>query len=136
MSPNRLVVCRKFIVINIKIWLAWERNYRLLLFYDLQLKEKMKVQSWNIHFVEYGHGVCMFRTKKTRDLVMRGIPEVLRGELWLLFSGVQPVQLWNKSFEMINKISYIHFQEFIRNETLLVFPKYRKHSPTFSQSCM
>lgn len=29
----------------------------------------------------------MFRTKKTRDLVMRGIPEVLRGELWLLFSG-------------------------------------------------
>lgn len=51
------------------------------------LKEKMKVQSWNIHFVEYGHGVCMFRTKKTRDLVMRGIPEVLRGELWLLFSG-------------------------------------------------
>ncbi|XP_038630605.1 TBC1 domain family member 8B [Scyliorhinus canicula] len=51
------------------------------------LKEKMKVQSWNIHFVEYGHGVCMFRTKKTRDLVMRGIPEALRGELWLLFSG-------------------------------------------------
>ncbi|XP_067903249.1 TBC1 domain family member 8B isoform X2 [Heterodontus francisci] len=51
------------------------------------LKETMKVQSWNIHFVEYGHGVCMFRTKKTRDLVMRGIPEALRGELWLLFSG-------------------------------------------------
>uniref|UniRef100_UPI00398EE0D8 TBC1 domain family member 8B n=1 Tax=Pristiophorus japonicus TaxID=55135 RepID=UPI00398EE0D8 len=51
------------------------------------LKEKMKVQSWNIHFVEYGHGVCMFRTKKTRDLVIRGIPEALRGELWLLFSG-------------------------------------------------
>ncbi|XP_072913916.1 TBC1 domain family member 8B isoform X3 [Hemitrygon akajei] len=51
------------------------------------LKEKMKVQSWNIHFVEYGQGVCMFRTKKTRELVMRGIPEALRGELWLLFSG-------------------------------------------------
>ncbi|XP_055499371.1 TBC1 domain family member 8B [Leucoraja erinacea] len=66
---------------------SYKRNYKLLLFYDLQLKEKMKVQSWNIHFVEYGHGVCMFRTKKTRDLVMRGIPEVLRGELWLLFSG-------------------------------------------------
>ncbi|XP_069749553.1 TBC1 domain family member 8B isoform X2 [Narcine bancroftii] len=51
------------------------------------LKEKMKVQSWNIHFVEYGHGVCMFRTKKTQDLVIKGIPEALRGELWLLFSG-------------------------------------------------
>ncbi|XP_064422623.1 TBC1 domain family member 8B isoform X2 [Latimeria chalumnae] len=51
------------------------------------LKEKMKEQSWNIHFVEYNRGVSMFRTKKTRDLVVRGIPEALRGELWLLFSG-------------------------------------------------
>ncbi|XP_055673781.1 TBC1 domain family member 8B isoform X2 [Falco peregrinus] len=51
------------------------------------LKEKMKEQSWQILFVERGHGVSMFRTKKTRDLVVRGIPEALRGELWLLFSG-------------------------------------------------
>ncbi|KAG6937134.1 TBC1 domain family member 8B [Chelydra serpentina] len=51
------------------------------------LKEKMKEQSWNILFVECGRGVSMFRTKKTRDLVLRGIPETLRGELWLLFSG-------------------------------------------------
>ncbi|XP_042335446.1 TBC1 domain family member 8B isoform X2 [Sceloporus undulatus] len=51
------------------------------------LKEKMKEQSWNILFVECGHGVDMFRTRRTRDLIVRGIPEVLRGELWLLFSG-------------------------------------------------
>lgn len=29
----------------------------------------------------------MYRTSKTRDLVLKGIPETLRGELWLLFSG-------------------------------------------------
>ncbi|XP_058392430.1 TBC1 domain family member 8B isoform X3 [Diceros bicornis minor] len=51
------------------------------------LKEKMKEQSWNILFAECGRGVSMFRTKKTRDLVVRGIPETLRGELWMLFSG-------------------------------------------------
>ncbi|XP_074863593.1 TBC1 domain family member 8B isoform X2 [Carettochelys insculpta] len=51
------------------------------------LKEKMKEQSWKILFVECGRGVSMFRTKRTRDLVLRGIPENLRGELWLLFSG-------------------------------------------------
>ncbi|XP_063169777.1 TBC1 domain family member 8B [Candoia aspera] len=51
------------------------------------LKEKMKEQSWNILFIECGRGVSMFRTRKTRDLILRGIPEVLRGELWLLFSG-------------------------------------------------
>ncbi|KAL7979517.1 hypothetical protein Chor_004675 [Crotalus horridus] len=50
------------------------------------LKEKMKEQSWNILFIECGRGVSMFRTRKTRDLIVRGIPEVLRGELWLLFS--------------------------------------------------
>ncbi|KAJ8782071.1 hypothetical protein J1605_010584 [Eschrichtius robustus] len=51
------------------------------------LKEKMKEQSWNILFTECGRGVSMFRTKKTQDLVVRGIPETLRGELWMLFSG-------------------------------------------------
>ncbi|EHH61118.1 TBC1 domain family member 8B, partial [Macaca fascicularis] len=51
------------------------------------LKEKMKEQSWKILFAECGRGVSMFRTKKTRGLVVRGIPETLRGELWMLFSG-------------------------------------------------
>lgn len=53
----------------------------------LQMKEKMKVEAWNIHFSEFGRGVCMYRTSRTRELVLNGIPEILRGELWLLFSG-------------------------------------------------
>uniref|UniRef100_A0A671L009 TBC1 domain family member 9B n=1 Tax=Sinocyclocheilus anshuiensis TaxID=1608454 RepID=A0A671L009_9TELE len=52
-------------------------------------REKMKEESWNIHFFEFGRGVCMYRTSKSRELVLNGIPESLRGELWLLFSGGQ-----------------------------------------------
>lgn len=47
----------------------------------------MKEEAWNIHFSEFGRGVCMYRTSRTRELVLNGIPERLRGELWLLFSG-------------------------------------------------
>ncbi|XP_055453113.1 TBC1 domain family member 9B isoform X2 [Psammomys obesus] len=61
-------------------------------------KEKMKEESWNIHFFEYGRGMCMYRTSKTRELVLKGIPESLRGELWLLFSGA-----WN---EMVTHPGY------------------------------
>lgn len=55
-----------------------------------QAKEKMKEELWYIHFSEYGRGVCMYRTARTRALVLKGIPESLRGELWLLFSGELP----------------------------------------------
>lgn len=48
----------------------------------------MKEQSWNIHFSEYGRGTNMFFTRKTRDLIVRGVPEALRGELWMQFSGM------------------------------------------------
>uniref|UniRef100_A0A4W5PLQ2 TBC1 domain family member 9 n=1 Tax=Hucho hucho TaxID=62062 RepID=A0A4W5PLQ2_9TELE len=50
-------------------------------------KEFLKEQVWKNHFTEYGQGVCMYRTEKTKDLVLKGIPENMRGELWLLFSG-------------------------------------------------
>lgn len=49
-------------------------------------REQIKTTLWNDHFVEYGRTVCMFRTEKIRKLVAMGIPESLRGRLWLLFS--------------------------------------------------
>ncbi|KAG5211725.1 hypothetical protein R6Z07F_004416 [Ovis aries] len=49
-------------------------------------REQIKVSLWNDHFAEYGRTVCMFRTEKIRKLVAMGIPESLRGRLWLLFS--------------------------------------------------
>uniref|UniRef100_A0A8C7CHC4 TBC1 domain family member 9 n=1 Tax=Oncorhynchus kisutch TaxID=8019 RepID=A0A8C7CHC4_ONCKI len=54
---------------------------------DDEAKEFLKEQAWKNHITEYGQGVCMYRTEKTKDLVLKGIPENMRGELWLLFSG-------------------------------------------------
>ncbi|XP_077392692.1 TBC1 domain family member 8 [Festucalex cinctus] len=46
------------------------------------LKEKM----WEEHFAEFGRGVHMFRTDKVQRLIAMGIPESLRGELWMMLS--------------------------------------------------
>ncbi|KAG7463614.1 hypothetical protein MATL_G00178590 [Megalops atlanticus] len=48
--------------------------------------EQVKVRLWEDHFSEYGRGVHMFRTEKIQKLVAMGIPEALRGELWMSFS--------------------------------------------------
>uniref|UniRef100_A0A8C0CU19 TBC1 domain family member 9B n=1 Tax=Balaenoptera musculus TaxID=9771 RepID=A0A8C0CU19_BALMU len=72
-----------------------------------EAKEKMKEESWNIHFFEFGRGMCMYRTTRTRELVLKGIPESLRGELWLLFSGA-----WN---EMVTHPGY--YAELVEKST-------------------
>ncbi|XP_077073266.1 TBC1 domain family member 8 [Siphateles boraxobius] len=48
--------------------------------------EQVRERLWDDHFTEFGRGVHMFRTDKIRTLVTLGIPESLRGELWLHFS--------------------------------------------------
>uniref|UniRef100_A0A1A8ILS6 TBC1 domain family member 8B n=1 Tax=Nothobranchius kuhntae TaxID=321403 RepID=A0A1A8ILS6_NOTKU len=48
--------------------------------------EAVKARLWEDHFLEFGRGVHMFRTEKIQKLVAMGIPESLRGELWMTFS--------------------------------------------------
>ncbi|XP_071337199.1 TBC1 domain family member 8 [Trachinotus anak] len=48
--------------------------------------EQVKERLWEDHFLEFGRGVHMFRTDKIQRLVSMGIPESLRGELWMTFS--------------------------------------------------
>lgn len=49
--------------------------------------EMVKLNLWNLHFIEYGRGISCYRVAKTRDLIFKGIPDRLRGELWMLYSG-------------------------------------------------
>ncbi|XP_020776490.2 LOW QUALITY PROTEIN: TBC1 domain family member 8 [Boleophthalmus pectinirostris] len=48
--------------------------------------ENVKERLWEDHFSEFGRGVHMFRTEKIQRLVAMGIPESLRGELWMTLS--------------------------------------------------
>jgi hypothetical protein len=50
-------------------------------------KQEAKEKLWELHFAEYGHGVSMYRTTDISKLVLQGIPDRLRREVWMSFSG-------------------------------------------------
>ncbi|XP_060800380.1 TBC1 domain family member 9 isoform X2 [Amyelois transitella] len=58
-----------------------------------QIQQKKELQ-WEDHMSEVGRGVSMYQTVAGSELVVKGIPESLRGELWGVFSGsiLQKVQ--------------------------------------------
>lgn len=57
-------------------------------------KEYVKENVWHTHFEDFGRGICMYHTPKTHELILNGIPDSLRGEIWVLFSGaIHDVQL-------------------------------------------
>ncbi|XP_017882346.1 TBC1 domain family member 9 [Ceratina calcarata] len=54
---------------------------------EAALKQEAKEKQWELHFAEYGRGITMYRTTETVKLIIQGLPQTLRGEVWLTFSG-------------------------------------------------
>ena len=54
---------------------------------EASVKQEAKEKQWELHFAEYGRGITMYRTTETAKLVIQGVPQTLRGEVWLTFSG-------------------------------------------------
>lgn len=48
-----------------------------------ELKEHM----WEMHFSTYGRGVSMFRSQRDRELIMKGVPDSFRDQIWMVSSG-------------------------------------------------
>ncbi|CAB3361215.1 Hypothetical predicted protein [Cloeon dipterum] len=49
--------------------------------------ESEKESNWEKHFYIYGKGITMYRTVELAKIVLTGIPNGLRRELWPIFSG-------------------------------------------------
>ncbi|KAK6638132.1 hypothetical protein RUM44_008557 [Polyplax serrata] len=54
-----------------------------------------KVSKWNEYFKEFNRGISMYRTAEARELVLVGMPDDLRSELWLVYSGALNEKLAN-----------------------------------------
>lgn len=95
--------------------------------------EQVKERLWEDHFLEFGRGVHMFRTEKIQRLVAMGIPESLRGELWMTLSGkirakgvnVHQEQTFNKEVSHLRTVYNIvlfSVPSFIQMELTAVWP--------------
>lgn len=54
----------------------------------IKIKQRTKEVEWDLYFKEHGTGVSMYKTKELVKMVLVGIPESLRSNLWLTFSGM------------------------------------------------
>ncbi|XP_052872523.1 TBC1 domain family member 9 [Anopheles cruzii] len=86
-------------------------------FDDMQA-EKMK--RWEEHFSLYGRNISMFRTTDTINLVIEGIPDQLRREIWMIFSGAIHMKMMNPGLyqELVTRTkdqSPVSFEEIERD---------------------
>lgn len=54
---------------------------------EVSKKLSLKEKEWELHFNEFGRGVVMYRTTDVAKLVLNGIPDSLRMDIWMTFSG-------------------------------------------------
>jgi len=54
---------------------------------DKKVSEATKEAHWKHHFSDYGRGVSLYRTTELYELILNGLPDKYRCELWLVFSG-------------------------------------------------
>ncbi|KAG5898216.1 hypothetical protein JTB14_005595 [Gonioctena quinquepunctata] len=54
---------------------------------DVNKKQEQKARKWEEHFNIYGRGISMYRTTDIASLVLQGVPDHLRMDFWMSFSG-------------------------------------------------
>lgn len=66
---------------------ALMNNFKTGLTAEMLKKQNENMRKWNKHFSEFGRGISMFRTTDVINLITDGVPEDLRQEIWMIFSG-------------------------------------------------
>ena len=54
---------------------------------EMSAKDAAKKSIWQDLFLEYGRGLCSYRTHAVHESIIKGIPDDLRGEIWMINSG-------------------------------------------------
>jgi len=54
---------------------------------EMSVKDAAKKAVWQDLFLEYGRGLCSYRTHVVHENILKGIPDDFRGEIWMMNSG-------------------------------------------------
>lgn len=54
---------------------------------EVHKRQEQKTHVWEEHFSIYGRGVSMYKTHEVAQLVLNGVPDHLRMDIWMSFSG-------------------------------------------------
>jgi hypothetical protein len=65
---------------------------------EVHKKQQLKGKDWELHFNTYGRGVSMYRTTEVARLVLQGIPDYLRMDIWMSFSGAANEKLGHPGY--------------------------------------
>ena len=74
-------------------------------------KQDEKIKKWEMHFNTYGRGISMYKTTEVAKLVLEGIPDGLRMDIWMTFSGKPKGNryIFTRTFErMIRRACHIN----------------------------
>ena len=78
---------------------------------DLSL-EATKEILWERHFSDFGRGVAKYRTEEATKLVLKGIPDKFRSEIWMASSGAIHEKHAHPGYyvSMVEKVASIFFR--------------------------
>ncbi|XP_050532969.1 TBC1 domain family member 9 isoform X2 [Daktulosphaira vitifoliae] len=70
----------------------------------IKIYQRAKEVAWNEYFKDHGTGISMYKTKELVKLVLAGIPDSMRSNLWLTFSGAYHDMIANPGLyeELVN----------------------------------
>lgn len=54
---------------------------------EMSAKDAAKKSMWQDLFLEYGRGLCSYHTHAVHEGILKGIPDNLRGEIWMINSA-------------------------------------------------
>ena len=122
--PSLIIKCGTIGEISsTSVGFSWKSEPALMTLFSLetilevQRKQNEKQKHWGIHFETFGRGISMYRTHDVVKLVLDGIPDVLRAEIWMSFSGAANEKATHPSYYK-TLVDQALFQQSIANDEI------------------